>query len=53
MFRNKGLGHKWLKKKRVSLVEINISIVEKNVKITERFFDNHYNSQYHSASQPQ
>ena len=37
MFRNKGLGHKWLKKKRVSLVE-------KNVRITERFFDNHYNA---------
>ena len=35
MFRYKGLGHKWLKKKRVSLVE-------KNVWITERFFDNHY-----------
>jgi hypothetical protein len=38
MFRNKGLGHKWLKKKRVSLVE-------KNVWITERFFDNHYKNQ--------
>ena len=25
------------------VVEINISIVEKNVWITERFFDNHYN----------
>jgi len=24
------------------VVEINISIVEKNVRITERFFDNHY-----------
>ena len=43
MFRNKGLGHKRLKKRRFSLVEINISIVEKNVRITERFFDNHYN----------
>jgi hypothetical protein len=29
MFRYKGLGHKWLKKKSVSLVEINISIEEK------------------------
>ena len=30
------MGHKWLKKfKRVSLVE-------KNVRKTERFFDNHY-----------
>jgi len=29
------MGHKWLQKKRVSLVE-------KNVWITERFFDNHY-----------
>jgi hypothetical protein len=28
------MGHKWLKKKRVSLVE-------KNVRKTERFFDNH------------
>jgi len=37
MFRYKGLGHKELKKKRVSLVE-------KNVGITERFFDNHYNA---------
>ena len=44
MFRNKGLGHKWLKKKRVSLVETKVSIVEKNVRITERFFDNHYKS---------
>jgi hypothetical protein len=29
------MGHKWLKKKSVSLVE-------KNVRKTERFFDNHY-----------
>ena len=26
------------------VVEMNISIVEKNVSITERFFDNHYKS---------
>ena len=44
MFRYKGLGHKRLKKRRFSLVEINISIVDKNVWITERFFDNHYNA---------
>ena len=42
MFRNKGLGHKRLKKRRFSLVETKVSIVEKNVWITERFFDNHY-----------
>ena len=30
------MGHKWLKKESVSLVE-------KNVRKTERFFDNHYN----------
>jgi len=29
MFRNKEWRHKWLKKKSVSLVEINISIEEK------------------------
>jgi hypothetical protein len=45
------MGHKRLKKRRFSLVEINISIVEtkvsiveKNVRKTERFFDNHYNA---------
>jgi len=37
MFRNKGLGHKWLEKK-------SISLVEKNVRKTECFFDNHYKS---------
>jgi hypothetical protein len=42
MFQNKGLGHKRLKKRRFSLVETKVSIVEKNVWITERFFDNHY-----------
>jgi len=50
MFRNKGLGHKWLEKKSISLGEKEhfswkkkrVSLVEKNVWITERFFDNHY-----------
>ena len=37
------MGHKWLKKKRFSLVETKVSLVEKNVRITECFFDNHYN----------
>jgi hypothetical protein len=45
MFRNKGLGHKRLKKRRFSLVETKVSIVEKNVWIKERFFDNHYISE--------
>jgi hypothetical protein len=38
------MGHKRLKKRRFSLVETKVSIVEKNVRKTERFFDNHYKS---------
>ena len=37
------MGHK-IEEKTFSLVENKFSIVEKNVRKTERFFDNHYRS---------